>query len=347
MGVHDLMKIKVAVIFGGQSTEHEVSRVSAASVISNIDREKYEIYPIGITKSGEWFGYKGTVDKIQSGEWEKDSDNKEPYIYDLICRRGIDVVFPVLHGLYGEDGTIQGLCKFFNVPCVGAGVLSSSICMDKIYTKIVLEKFNIRQADYVYFDSTSYKQNSESHINEIERKLGYPVFIKPSNSGSSVGITKAHNGEELEKGINDAFRFDRKILIEKAINAREIEVAVLGNDNPEASVPGEILPAKEFYDYEAKYMNSESRLLIPADLDSEKTEEIKKIAIKVYKFLDCEGMARVDFLVDKNNLDIYLNEVNTIPGFTSISMYPKLWEHSGKSYNKLIDEIIQLALKRK
>lgn len=339
-----LMKIKIAVIFGGQSTEHEVSRVSAASVINNINRDKYEVYPIGITKSGEWFGYKGPADKIQSGEWEKDCDNKESQIYDLIYKKKVDVVFPVLHGLYGEDGTIQGLCKFLNVPCVGAGVLSSSICMDKVYTKIVLEKFNIKQADYIYFTSVSYKKNKEDYIHAIEEKLKYPLFIKPSNSGSSVGITKAHNREELEHGIEDALKFDRKILIEKALNAREIEVAVLGNDKPEASVPGEILPAKEFYDYEAKYKNSQSKLLIPADLNAEKTDEIKKIAVNVYKLLDCAGMARVDFLVDKENLDIYLNELNTIPGFTSISMYPKLWEYSGKSYKQLIDEIIQLAL---
>ncbi|PJI09129.1 MULTISPECIES: D-alanine--D-alanine ligase family protein [Clostridium] len=340
------MKKKVAVLFGGQSTEHEVSRVSAASVLKNIDTSKYEVFPIGITKKGEWFEYTGSTDKIENGEWEKDEFYKSPKGQEVLFNREVDVVFPVMHGLYGEDGTIQGLCKLVGIPCVGPSVLSSSVCMDKVYTKYILEHFNIKQADYVIVNSYEYKKCKEDIINEIESKLGYAVFIKPSNSGSSVGITKAHNRKELENGLDEAMKYDRKILVEEAINAREIEVAVLGNDEPKAAVPGEILPAKEFYDYEAKYQDEESKLLIPAKLSDKDTQKIKNIGIKVYKALDCAGMARVDFLVDKDTTEMYLNEVNTIPGFTSISMYPKLWEKSGKEYSKLIDDLIEFAIDR-
>lgn len=251
-----------------------------------------------------------------------------------------------MHGLYGEDGTIQGLCKLVGVPCVGPSVLSSSVCMDKVYTKYVLEHFNIKQADYVVVHAHEYKTSKEEIIKEIENKLGYAVFIKPSNSGSSVGITKAHNRKELEAGLEEAMKYDRKILVEEALNAREIEVAVLGNEEPKAAIPGEIVPAKEFYDYEAKYENAASKLLIPANLSNENLEKIKNIAIEVYKALDCSGMSRVDFLVDKDTTEMYLNEVNTIPGFTSISMYPKLWAAAGKDYSKLIDELIELAASR-
>ncbi|WP_234122340.1 D-alanine--D-alanine ligase family protein [Clostridium hydrogenum] len=340
------MKKRIAILFGGQSTEHEVSRVSAASVLRNIDTAKYDLYPIGITKSGEWFEYKGSIDKIENGEWEKDEFYKNPKGQDVLFNKEVDVVFPVLHGLYGEDGTIQGMCKIIGIPCVGPGVLSSSVCMDKVYTKYVLQCFNIKQADYVVVNLGEYKNNQEEIIKTIEEKLGYAVFIKPSNSGSSVGITKAHDRKELVEGLAEALKYDRKVLVEKSINAREVEVAVLGNDLPKAAVPGEIVPAKEFYDYEAKYENAASKLLIPADLTQEKLEEVRNTAIKVYSALDCAGMARVDFLVDKDSLDIYLNEVNTIPGFTKISMYPKLWEASNKGYTKLIDELIDFAIER-
>lgn len=340
------MKKKIAILFGGQSTEHEVSRVSAASVLRTIDATKYEVYSIGINKKGEWFEYTGSVDKIENGEWENDQFFKTPKAQDILFNKEVDVVFPVLHGLFGEDGTIQGLCKLIGIPCVGPGVLSSSVGMDKVYTKYVLEHFNIKQADYVIVSLSEYKKQKEEIIRSIEEKLSYAVFIKPSNSGSSVGITKAHNREELEKGLEEALKYDRKVLVETAINAREVEVAVLGNDEPKASVPGEIVPAKEFYDYEAKYENAASELLIPAKLSDDKTEEIRKTAVKVYKALDCSGMARVDFLVDKNTLDIYLNEINTIPGFTKISMYPKLWEATNKGYKDLINELIEFAIER-
>lgn len=340
------MKMKLAVLFGGQSTEHEVSRVSAASVLRNIDQCKYDVYPIGITKDGKWIEYTGAVANIENGEWEKDEFYK---IYDaqkVLFNKEVDVIFPVLHGLYGEDGTIQGLCKLLSIPCVGPGVMSSALCMDKVYTKYLLERFEVRQAEYVVVLSCDYSEKKQQIIDEIEKKLGYAVFIKPSNSGSSVGITKAHNREELENGLEEALKYDRKILVERALNAREVEVAVLGNDKPTAAAPGEIIPAKEFYDYEAKYSNENSRLLIPAALNEEKQEEIKAIAIKVYKKLDCAGMARVDFLVDKDTDEVYLNEVNTIPGFTKISMYPKMWQASGKKYGELIDELIKLAIER-
>lgn len=340
------MKKKVAVLFGGQSTEHEVSRVSAASVLRNIDAAKYDVYPIGITKDGKWFEYTGSIDKIESGEWEKDEYYKTPEGQKVLFNKEVDVVFPVLHGLYGEDGTIQGLCKLLNLPCVGPGVMSSAVCMDKIYTKYLLEKFDIKQAEYVVVNNYEYKENNEQIIDKIEISLPYPMFIKPSNSGSSVGITKAHNKEELKAGLEEALRYDRKVLVERGINAREVEVAVLGNDYPEAGVPGEIVPAKEFYDYEAKYQNEASKLLIPAALSDIKLELIKSIAVRIYKILDCSGMARVDFLIDKDTEEIYLNEVNTIPGFTKISMYPKMWQAAGKTYVQLIHELIELAIER-
>ncbi|MFD3158278.1 D-alanine--D-alanine ligase family protein [Haloimpatiens sp. FM7330] len=340
------MKKKVAVLFGGKSTEHEVSRVSAASVLRNINQDKYEVYPIGITKDGKWFEYTGNLDKIESGEWEKDVFYKTPEAHKILFNGEVDVVFPVLHGLYGEDGTIQGLCKLLNIPCVGPGVMSSSVCMDKVYTKYVLENFQIKQADYVVVNRHDYKTNKDEIINIIESKLGYNIFIKPSNSGSSVGITKAHNKEELIKGLEEALKYDRKVLVEEAINAREVEVAVLGNDEVKAATPGEIIPDREFYDYDSKYKSVQSKLLIPANLNKNKLEQVRQTAIKIYKILDCAGMARVDFLVDKSTEEVYLNELNTIPGFTQISMYPKMWENEGEKYSELISELIELAIER-
>lgn len=340
------MKKKIAILFGGQSTEHEVSRVSAASVLRNIEVAKYDIYPIGISKDGKWFEYTGSIDNIENGKWESDEFYKLPEGQKILFNKEVDVVFPVLHGLYGEDGTIQGMCKLLNIPCVGPGVMSSAICMDKVYTKYLLERFGIKQAEYVVVNSHEYKEKYNELIKKIEDTLKFPVFIKPSNSGSSVGITKAHNSEELIEGIKIALEHDRKVLVERGINAREVEVAVLGNDYPAAATPGEIIPAKEFYDYEAKYKSEASKLLIPANLSDEKMTEIKDIAVKIYRILDCAGMARVDFLVDKTTEEIYLNEVNTIPGFTNISMYPKMWQAAGKTYKELIDELIELAIAR-
>lgn len=340
------MKTKVAILFGGQSTEHEVSRVSASSVLRNIDLSKYDTYPIGITKDGKWFGYTGSVDKIENGDWEKDEFYKAPNGQEILFNKEVNVVFPVMHGLYGEDGTIQGLCKLVGLPCVGPGVMASAVCMDKVYTKYLLEDFGIKQADYVIVNAHEYNKEKERLLQTIEDKLGYDVFIKPSNSGSSVGISKAHNRNELEEGLEKALIYDRKVLVEEAINAREVEVAVLGNDEPIAATPGEIVPANEFYDYEAKYSNAESKLLIPANLSKDKLEFVRQEAVKIYKVLDCAGMSRVDFLVDKDTEEVYLNEINTIPGFTKISMYPKMWQADGKAYRDLISELIELAIER-
>lgn len=340
------MKKKLAILFGGQSTEHEVSRVSATSVLKHIDNNKYIVYPIGITRDGQWFEYKGDIDNIGTGKWESDVENKKENGISLLLNKEVDVVFPVLHGMYGEDGTIQGLCKLMKLPCVGPSVMSSAVCMDKVYTKYLLEHEGIKQADYVVVNAFDYKKDSKKFTDKIEEKLGYPCFVKPANSGSSVGITKAHNLSELQKGLEEALKHDRKVLVEVGLNAREIEVAVLGNDDPKASIAGEIIPAKEFYDYEAKYQNASSKLLIPAALNDEEMQNIREQAIKIYKKLDCAGMARVDFLVDKETGEVYLNEVNTLPGFTSISMYPKMWEATGLSYTELINELIELAVER-
>ncbi len=340
------MKKKIAILFGGQSTEHEVSRVSATSVLNHIDNEKYTVYPIGITKDGKWFQYKGDIENIGSGKWETDLENKIDGGINLLLNKEVDVVFPVLHGMYGEDGTMQGFCKLMNLPCVGPSVMSSAVCMDKVYTKYLLEHERIKQADYVVVNAFDYNKDSKQFIYDIESKLGYPCFVKPANSGSSVGITKAHDRESLEVGLVEALKYDRKVLVEVGLNAREIEVAVLGNDNPRASVAGEIIPAKEFYDYEAKYQNASSKLLIPAALNDDEMVNIRESAVRIYKKLDCAGMARVDFLVDKESGEVYLNEVNTLPGFTSISMYPKMWEATGLSYSELINELVELAIER-
>jgi D-alanine-D-alanine ligase len=340
------MKKRLAIIFGGKSTEHKVSRTSATSVLKNISAEKYDISIIGITQEGVWYEYKGNYDLIETGEWERDTQNLIPDGQNKLFNKEIDVAFPVMHGLFGEDGTIQGMLKLFGIPCVAPGVMSSAVCMDKVYTKYILERFNIKQAEYVVVNAHEYREGKESFIAQIEKELNYPAFVKPSNSGSSVGITKAHDREELIAGLENAMKYDRKILVEKTINGREVEVAVLGNDYPEAAVPGEIMPSKEFYDYEAKYIDPESRLIIPAAYSEEKLEEIKTLAVSIYRILDCAGMSRVDFLVDKDTDEVYLNEVNTIPGFTKISMYPKLWQASGKSFSELIDDLIDLAVER-
>ena len=340
------MKLKVAVLFGGQSVEHEVSRMSAASVLTNLDKEKYDIYRIGITREGKWIEYNGSIDKIENGEWEHDECYKTPDGHKLIFNREVDVVFPVLHGFCGEDGTIQGLCKLANIPCVSCGVLSSALIMDKAYSKYIADRFKIKQTKYFVVNEYQWKKSKEALINEVESHLGYDIFIKPSNGGSSIGITKAHNREELARGIDFAFQFDRKVVLELALYAKDIEVAVLGNDEPIASTPGEIMPANEFYDYNSKYENEKSNTQIPPDLPFEILEELKSLAVKIYKIYDCSGMARVDFLLDINTSEIYFSELNTIPGFTRISLYPVMWEKSGKPYTDLLDELINLAIER-
>ncbi len=349
-------KKNVVVIFGGQSPEHEVSLNSASMIISNMNEEKYYIIPIGITKEGQWLIYDGPVEHIKTGEWKKygtpaiispDATQKSilKIIGDKIKKIPVDVIFPVLHGKWGEDGTIQGLFEMAQIPYVGDGVLSSCVSMDKVFTKMIAKSVNIEQAKYLWF-YTYELEHCENILNQIEKELQYPCFIKPANTGSSVGITKAHNREELKKALYYAAKFDTKVIAEEFIDGREIECSVLGNENPIASGVGEIFSAAEFYDYDAKYNNAESKTVVPAELDKEITDKIRKIAIKIFKAVEGTGLARVDFLIQKNTNRIIFNELNTMPGFTSISMYPMLWEAEGKSKELLIDELITLAFSK-
>lgn len=342
------MRLKVAIIFGGQSKEHEISLASAAFVIRNIDRSKYDVYLIGITKDGQWFEYNGDVENIERGLWEKDEYYKYPNGERILFNKEIDVVFPLLHGLYGEDGTIQGLCKLLKLPFVGSGILSSALCMDKAYSKFILENFNIKITPYLVLAKHEYINRKEDYCEEIERKLQYPTFIKPSNGGSSLGVSKVRNKNELLGAIDDAFKYDNRVLIEKAIDAREIKVGIIGNNEIRKTTIGEVVYArgKEFFNYELKYTEGQNALITEVSLPKEKIEEINKIAEKTYKLLDCRGMARVDFFVDKVSLDVYVNEVNTIPGFTKNSSFPKLWNESNLNNQELIDEIIKLAIQK-
>ena len=351
-------KLKLCVILGGMSTEHDVSIISGTSIIQNLDKEKYQINVIYIDKNGEWFEYIKPVKEINLIKiGEKIDKDKSIFIDNKIkFLKKFDVVFPILHGKYGEDGTIQGLLELLNIKYVGCKVLSSSICMDKIYSKIIIEKANIPQAKYIYvrkieneykyidsnFDEKKLKLNEIGKI--IEEKLGFPVFVKPSNSGSSVGIKKAKNINELQEAIEYASNYDEKILIEEEIIGREVECAVLGNNEVKASCVGEIISAENFYTYDAKYKNNESKTIIPANISKEKEEEIKALAKKAFKAVDATGLSRVDFFIRNNDNKVILNEINTMPGFTEISMYPKLWEQSGIKYSKLLDELIKLAI---
>lgn len=347
-------KKTVAIIFGGQSTEHEVSRNSAAMVISNIDEEKYFLIPIGITKQGQWLIYNGPVEHIQTGEWEKygtpaiiSPDATQKCILKIVGGKikeiPVDVVFPVLHGAWGEDGTIQGLFEMAQIPYVGGGVLTSSVSMDKVFTKMIAEHAGIKQAKYLWFYKKQL-QSCQTVMEKIEKELGYPCFIKPANAGSSVGISKAHNPQELEQALFHAAKFDNKIIAEEFVDAREVECAVLGSDNPMASCVGEILSSGEFYDYDAKYNSPESKTVVPVDMPQEITDKIKQVALQIYQAVEGTGLARVDFFVKKGTNEVIFNELNTMPGFTTISMYPMLWEEEGKTKTMLIDELITLAL---
>lgn len=341
---------------GGMSTENEVSVVSAQSVISNLDQEKYEIYPIYIDHKGIWWKTLLKGESIEFGEKLKQKEKIENITEYL---KNLDIVFPVLHGLYGEDGTIQGLLELLKIPYVGCHVLASSVGMDKVYTKIIFEKAGLNQVNYEYirknknqyiyidkeFNET--KMELKQVVKKVCSNLKFPMFIKPSNSGSSVGINKANSEKQLEEAIKYAEKFDNKILIEQGIDAREIECAVLGNEEVIVSCVGEIKPADEFYSYDAKYKNEESRTEIPADIPINISEQIKEQAIKAFKAIDGKGLSRVDFFVDKQTNKIYINEINTMPGFTSISMYPKLFEKNGLSYKELLNKLIELAFENK
>lgn len=341
---------KLGVIFGGMSTEDKVSCISGASVIENLNKGKYEVFPIFIDKNGNWF-------KVEITEENKlKMENKEQIENVFTYLKQMDLIFPVLHGLYGEDGTIQGLLELLKVPYVGCGVLASSVGMDKVYTKIIFDKANIKQSKYVYIrgynDKYIYVDDSFNEkildlkeiLSVVIEKIKFPMFVKPSNSGSSVGISKVNSKEELEKAIIEASRFDKKILIEEGIDGREVECAVLGNENVISSCVGEIKPADEFYSYDAKYKSKESKTLIPAKISAEKSEEIRKLAVKAFKAIDGKGLSRIDFFIENESEKVYINELNTLPGFTNISMYPKLFEQVGISYSDLLDKLINLAM---
>lgn len=346
---------KIVILFGGQSGEHEVSLNSARSVLQAIDRTQYSIETVGISKEGKWFW------GVQPEDWQENPlhrgtqvtlvhDPSNPHFLALdgstLPNEGkFDLIFPVLHGPFGEDGTIQGLFEMANVPYVGSGVLGSALGMDKDRMKAVFAMAQIPQAAYISILRTNIQANSEEIIRQVEDRLGYPCFVKPANLGSSVGISKAHNREELIKALELAARYDRKIVIEENVVGREIEVSVLGNDMPEASIPGEILPAHDFYDYDAKYLDTGSRLLIPAPLKPELVASLQDMAIRAFRSVEAFGLSRVDFFVTPED-QIYINEINTLPGFTQISMYPKLWGASGIPYSELISRLITLGFER-
>jgi D-alanine-D-alanine ligase len=390
-----MKKLRVGILFGGRSGEHEVSLLSAASVFNAIDKNKYEVVPIGITKEGRWVtaadaerlllgkaageGVRSAQAHLRAGDPEatpgaavlaageavvvppepqRQGGSLTPFQTDAALTRrasdraiNVDIIFPVLHGTFGEDGTIQGLLELADLPYVGAGVLGSAAGMDKDIMKSLFRAAGLPIVKHATILRSEWEGNSKKVEKLVESKLKYPVFVKPANLGSSVGISKAHDRKELGPAIEEAAKFDRKIVIEQGVGgkkhkAREIECSVLGNDSPEASVPGEIVPGKEFYDYTAKYVAEGSKLIIPAKLSKAETREVQQLAISAFKAVDCSGLARVDFLMDPKNRKIYLNEINTMPGFTSISMYPKLWAASRLAYPDLIERLIQLGLQR-
>ncbi len=363
-------KLRIGVIFGGRSGEHEVSLMSARSVLSVLDPQKYDVTSIGITHTGRWVTGQNVLEALQQGLGRGESsqqiaslsdaallgDPSHPGVYRLSSTgqgelleklADLDVIFPVLHGTFGEDGTLQGLLEMADVAYVGAGVLGSAVGMDKALFKDVMRANSIPVVDSILVSRFELEHDLEAVLARAEALAPYPLFTKPANLGSSVGIMKCHHRSDLLEGVLDAARFDRRVLIERGVNAREIEVSVLGNREPQASLPGEIIPSDEFYDYDAKYIDNRSELVIPAPLSAGQTAQIRALAVRAYAAIDCAGMARVDFLVDKDSGEINLNEINTIPGFTQISMYPKLWEASGLSYSALVDRLIELALERK
>ena len=361
-----MSRLRIGVLFGGRSTEHEVSILSARSIIAAMDPERFEAVPLYIDKNGRWL-VGGSLNRLVS------ADDTRKYVYlppdptqhSLVPaqdsrqspsplvgdgRRGglpeLDCVFPVFHGLNGEDGTIQGVLELANLPYVGAGVLGSALGLDKIYMKRAFKAAGLPIVDYLPITRRQYEQDPNAFIALVEERLGYPCFSKFANSGSSVGTTKAHDRTELVAGLRLASSFDRKLLVERAVDARELEVSVLGNDEPQASVVGEVVPAHEFYDYDAKYLDEGSKLVIPAAIDAGVAEDVRAMAIRVFQAVDAAGMARVDFFMERTTGRVLVNELNTIPGFTRISMYPKLWEASGLSYPKLLERLVELALER-
>ena len=348
-------KKRIGIIFGGKSGEHEVSLLSAASVIRAIDKEKYDLFYIGITRKGEWLGvpqvfgrdsegdHDITPDIIENGSWEKVGEEINPG--DL--GKFIDFALPIIHGPYCEDGKIQGLFETLNIPYGGCGVLASAVAMDKAVSKELFEKAGLPVCRYELVTRRDLADDEEESLGRIEKKIGYPCFVKPANMGSSVGISKAANREQLKEAIKLALKYDKRIVVEEFIDCRELETAVVGNEDPEAAAVGEILPSAEFYDYNAKYCDSgASKLCIPADISEETAAEIRKMALRAYSVIDGEGFARVDFFIDKKTDRIYLNEINTIPGFTKFSMFPLLWEAAGVKYGEIIERIIELGYEK-
>lgn len=351
-------KIRLGLLFGGRSGEHDVSLTSAASVLQALDPAKYEVVPIGITREGHWRVGSGALkllpEVLESGQAITPAvDPTGPKLIPLPSalraadpRPEVDVIFPLLHGTFGEDGTVQGLLEMANLPYVGAGVLGSAAGMDKDVMKRLFRDAGLPVVPWEVVLRRDWEQDPAGVRKRLEKRIRYPLFVKPANLGSSVGISKVHRAKELAAALDLAARYDRKILVEKAVNGREIECSVLGNDSPQASVPGEVVPVNEFYDYEAKYLKEGSELIIPARLTPRQTERVRELAVRAFQAIDCAGMARVDFLMERQGGKILVNEINTIPGFTPISMYPKLWEASGVPYARLLDRLIELALER-
>ncbi len=354
------MKRNVCVLFGGISPEHEVSLRSAESVLNNLNTEKYNIFPVGITKEGKWILYGGTdYSALPSGVWQDNAENKTVAIspvrsQGLMVFDGnsvtcvhIDVVFPVLHGENGEDGTVQGLMRLAGIPCVGPDVEASAVAMDKTMTKLIMEHAGIPQAAWLLVRANELESRMEDILDAVETRFSYPVFVKPAGTGSSVGVAKAKSRGDLRAALINAGRYDEKILVEEFICGREIEVAVLGNENPVASVCGEIDSGAEFYDYDAKYVTDTSVAYIPARISEDVAEQVRELAVRAYKAIGCRGLSRVDFFATYDDNRVVFNEINTLPGFTSISMYPKLFSASGIAYDQLIDQLLDLAMENK
>lgn len=351
-------KLSLAVIFGGVSSEHEVSRMSVTSILENLSNERYEVHMVGITKEGRWLLYTGPVEDILSGAWEQGPVtpaflSPDPSVHGLVALRDgkaetihVDVIFPALHGKNGEDGTIQGLFQLSGIPYVGCDTESSAICMDKAVTHSLLSSADIEQAHYLWFYADRFDAAPDTIKNKIQARLDFPVFVKPASAGSSVGVSKVERFEDLDQAIRKAAREDKKVVVEEGITGQEVEVAVLGNRDCDASIVGEIGASAQFYDYDDKYINGTSQLYIPARIPEEVSEKIRQTAVRAYRLLGCSGLARVDFFVTAGDNRVILNEINTLPGFTSISMYPKLWMAMGLSYGELLDKLIELALQR-
>lgn len=359
-------QIRVGVIFGGRSGEHDVSLRSAQAVMRALDTERFQVVPIGITREGRWLSGGDPLQQLAAGSGlplappdgtETDAALEETALQEVAegmsldvtsasWAQGVDVLFPVLHGPFGEDGTVQGLLELADTPYVGSGVLASSVAMDKVVSKQLFAQAGLPVVPWVPVLRREWRSDPDGVAVKVEREIGYPCFVKPANLGSSVGISKAHHPGELAAAMDEAARHDRKIVVEAGVDARELEVSVLGNDDPVTSVVGEVVPCNEFYDYAAKYVDDRSELLIPAPIEPSQSDAVREIAATAFKVIDAAGMARVDFFLERSSGQLYLNEINTIPGFTAISMYPKLWEASGMSFQELVTNLVELAVER-